>query len=150
MASPQITVRMDRELYKTLVMLARTEEKTIANLTCDLIEEGLNARKSEKILGSTTVLERLDLIVSLLKAETQGSLDGTRAEAQMTALVLKAIRAAAAGQSYARQAAIAAQDIASIWGEQIGSAESSQSRKDAIGRMDADSQDFAQWWVKSG
>ena len=150
MASPQVTVRMDRELYKTLVVLARTEEKTIANFTRDLIEEGLNARKSEKILGSATVLERLDLIVSLLKAETQGTLNGTRAEAQMTALVLKAIRAAAAGQSYARQAAIAAQDIASIWGEQIGAVESSDSRKEAIGKMDVDSQDFAQWWVRSG
>lgn len=150
MASPQVTVRLDPELYKALVMLARAEERTLANLTRDLIEDGLKYRKSGKIAESSTVLERLDVIVSVLKGETQGTPNVTRADAQMTALVLKAIRAAAAGQSYARQAAIAAQDIASIWGEQIGAQESAESRKDAIGKMDADSQEFAQWWVKSG
>lgn len=127
--SPQITVRVDPELYKALVMLARTEEKTLANFTRDLIEDGLKARKSGNSAESPDILERLDAIVPLLE---------------------KAIRAAAAGQSYARQAAIAAQDIASIWGEQINALESVEGRKEAIGKMDADSQDFAHWWVKSG
>lgn len=154
MASPQVTVRMDPESYKALVMLARVEEKTIAELTRALIEDGLKARKSTKIPESSHVIERLDEVLNLLKRQPGDkpdvSMTAARLESRLMELVLKAIRAAAAGQSYARQAAIAAQDIASMWDEQINASESSQSRKDAIGRMDADSQDFAQWWVKNG
>lgn len=139
-SSPQITVRVDPELYKALVMLARTEEKTLANFTRDLIEDGLEARKSTKSAESPEILERLDAILQLLKAVHDEPAD----------LIEKAVRAAAAGQSYARQAAVAAQDIASIWGDQIAAAESSESRREALGKMDADSQDFAQWWVKHG
>lgn len=149
MASPRVTVRLDPELYKALVMLARTEETTLANLTRDLIEDGLEARKSGKIAESGTVLERLDVIVSLLKAQSQTSSE-PKDDRQQTALILKAIRAAAAGQSYARQAAIAAQDIASIWADQINASESSQPRNEAIGRLDADSQHLAEWWIKNG
>lgn len=139
MASPQITVRVDPELYKALVMLARTEEKTLANFTRDLIEDGLKVRKSTKSAESPEICERLDAILQLLKTREVSN-----------DLVVKAIRAAAASQSYARQAAVAAQDIASIFGDEIHATESAEIRKAAMGKLDADSQDYAQWFVKNG
>ncbi len=56
MASPQITVRLDSEVYKTLVKLAQVERKNLAELTRELIEQGLGKHQSIE----TEVLDRLN------------------------------------------------------------------------------------------
>lgn len=56
MASPQITVRLDPETYKTLVKLAQMERKNLAELTRELIEQGLGRHQSIE----TEVLDRLN------------------------------------------------------------------------------------------
>ena len=56
MASPQVTVRLDPQLYKTLVKLARVERKNQAEFTRELIEQGLGKHQSIE----TEVLDRLN------------------------------------------------------------------------------------------
>jgi len=56
MASPQITVRLDPDTYKTLVKLAQMERKNLAELTRELIEQGLGRHQSIE----TEVLDRLN------------------------------------------------------------------------------------------
>lgn len=56
MASPQITVRLDPDTYKTLVKLAQVERKNMAELTRELIEQGLGRHQTIE----TEVLERLN------------------------------------------------------------------------------------------
>lgn len=56
MASPQITVRLDPDTYKTLVKLAQVERKNLAELTRELIEQGLGRHQSIE----TEVLDRLN------------------------------------------------------------------------------------------
>jgi predicted DNA-binding protein len=56
MASPQVTVRLDPETYKTLVKLAQMERKNLAELTRELIEQGIGRHQSIE----TEVLDRLN------------------------------------------------------------------------------------------
>lgn len=56
MASPQVTVRLDPETYKTLVKLAQVERKKLAELTRELIEQGIGRHQSIE----TEVLDRLN------------------------------------------------------------------------------------------
>jgi len=46
MASPQVTVRLEPETYKTLIKLAELEKKTVAEMTRELIEQGLGKRQT--------------------------------------------------------------------------------------------------------
>jgi predicted DNA-binding protein len=56
MASPQVTVRLDPDTYKTLVKLAQMERKNLAELTRELIEQGLGRHQSIEM----EVLDRLN------------------------------------------------------------------------------------------
>jgi hypothetical protein len=58
MASPQITVRLDPEMYKAVLKLAQIEKKTLAEFTRELIEQGLGKHQSIE----TEVLDRLNII----------------------------------------------------------------------------------------
>jgi len=58
MASPQVTVRLDPELYKTLVKLAQMEKKNLAEFTRELIEQGLGKHESIE----AEVLDRLNMM----------------------------------------------------------------------------------------
>jgi hypothetical protein len=41
-------------------------------------------------------------------------------------------------------------DLVSIWSAQIGAPDNTEARNEAAGRLDADSQNFAEEWLKSG
>ncbi len=71
-------------------------------------------------------------------------------ENRLTTLLIKAVKAGAASQFYARAGALEAVDLVSIWSDQIEAAENMEARKEVSGRLDADGQEFAEWWLKSG
>ncbi|MDZ4832807.1 MAG: hypothetical protein SGJ27_03305 [Candidatus Melainabacteria bacterium] len=62
MASPQVTVRLDPDTYKTLIKLAELEKKTVAEMTRALIEQGLGKRQTiEDDLISELRMVRMEL-----------------------------------------------------------------------------------------
>lgn len=91
MASPQVTVRLEPETYKTLVKLAQTERKNLAELTRELIEQGLGRHQSIE----TEVLDRLNVMSTEL--------------AELTA---RAVKASAASLYFAKLATDFTQETA--------------------------------------
>jgi hypothetical protein len=73
----------------------------------------------------------------------------TRLE-ELKKLLEKAVKAAAASQFYAREGTLETIDLVSIWSAQIGAPDNTEARNEAAGRLDADSQNFAEEWLKSG
>lgn len=91
MASPQVTVRLDPETYKTLVKLAELDKKNLAELTRELIEQGLGKRQTIE----TELLERLNMM-----------------SAELGELTARAVKASAASLYFAKLATDFTQETA--------------------------------------
>lgn len=163
MASSMIGTRLNSEVVEQLQKRAEAEGKKVSDVVRELIISGL-AKGKEKNQGAagTEVLARLDklderLSKALEKSETTKEQPLVRTalgfhdmEKRLTQLLIKSVKAGAASQFYARAGALEAIDLVSIWSEEIGAAENTEARKEVAGRLDADGQEFAEWWLKSG
>ncbi|NOJ28144.1 MAG: hypothetical protein DA330_09065 [Nitrososphaera sp.] len=163
MASTTVAVRLQDDLLEELQQRATKEKKKVSDLVRELITSGLAKTKDkDQVAAGSEVLARLDkldkrLAQALEKKETgegqpilRTALGLEEMEKRLTKLLIKAIKAGAAGQFYARAGALETVDLVSIWSAQIGAPENTEARKEVAGRLDADGQEFAEWWLKSG
>lgn len=163
MASGTVAVRLPEKMLERLQNRAAAENKKVSDLVRELIASGL-AKNLDKDQGAagTELLARLDQLDKRLdqvleaKQKDEGppilrtALELEEMEKRLTKLLIKAVKAGAASQFYARAGTLEAIDLVSIWSAQIGAPENTEARKELAGRLDADSQNFAEWWLKSG
>ncbi len=167
MASGTVAVRLPDEVLAELQERAEKEKKKVSDLVRELIVSGLAKNKERDqdaaagVAGSEVVarLDRLDkqLGQALAKKETEEgapilrtAIDLEEMEKRLTVLLTKAVKAGAASQFYAREGTLQAIDLMSIWAAQVNAPEYTEARKEVAGRLDADGQNFAEWWLKSG
>ena len=163
MASGTVAVRLPEEVLEELQQRATSEDKKVSDLVRELIVSGL-AKKQDKDQGAAggEILARFDelekrLAQALKKKEKEEgqpilrtALGLEEMESRLTKLLVKAVKAGAASQFYARAGTLETVDLVSIWSAQIGAPENTEARKEVAGRLDADGQNFAEWWLKSG
>jgi hypothetical protein len=135
----------------------------VSDLVRELIVSGL-AKTKEKDQGAAggEILARFDnlekrLGQALEKKEKEevppilcAALGLEEMETRLTKLLVKAVKAGAASQFYARAGTLETVDLVSIWSAQIEAPDNTDARKEVAGRLDADSHEFADWWLKSG
>lgn len=90
MASPKLSVRLDPQLYTTLVKLAQVERKTVTEMTAELLELGIGRKQTPE----SAVLDEMRL-----------------ANAQMAELVARTLKASAGARYFSRLAVTYAQDM---------------------------------------
>jgi metal-responsive CopG/Arc/MetJ family transcriptional regulator len=163
MASGTVAVRLPDKVLEELQERATKENKKVSDLVRELIVSGL-AKTQGKDQGAagTEVMARLDKLDKRLgqvlekKEKDEGppilrtALGLDEMEKRLTTLLIKAVKAGAASQFYARAGTLETVDLVSIWSAQIGAPENTEARKEVAGRLDADGQNFAEWWLKSG
>ena len=163
MASGTVAVRLPEEVLAELQERAEKENKKVSDLVRDLIVSGL-AKKQDKDQGAAggEILARFDKLEKRLghaldkKDKEEGppilrtALGLEEMESRLTKLLIKAVKAGAASQFYARAGTLETVDLVSIWSAQIEAPDNTEARKEVAGRLDADSHEFADWWLKSG
>jgi len=125
MATGTITIRLPQEMLAGLKEQAQAEEKTVSEVVRELIESGQTR-------------------------QTAGSGSSNLELARLKELLIKAVRVGAQGQFYAR---CAAEDIAKVAGVfsdhlEAAAAQDPEGQRIAVGQMDQDAQNFAEWWLK--
>jgi len=120
-----VTVRLPLDVLERFQKQANSEGKTVS----DVIRERLTSSETPATVAESRLEEM---------------------EKRLRGLLEKAVKAAAASQFYAREGALETIDLVSIWSAQIGAPDNTEARKEVAGRLDADSQNFAEWWLKSG
>lgn len=163
MASSTVAVRLPDEVIEQLQQRATNENKKVSDLVRELIVGGLaQAEKKDQGAAGTEILARFDQLEKQLgqALEKRGKDEGQpilrtalgleEMEKRLTTLLIKAVKAGAASQFYARAGTLETVDLVSIWSAQIGAPENTEARKEVAGRLDADSQNFAEWWLKGG
>ncbi len=166
MASSMIGTRLNEEVVEQLQKRADAEGKKVSDVVRELIISGLAKAKERDqdagagIAGSEIIarLDRLDkqLGEGFQKKEKEGppilrtALGLEEMEKRLTTLLTKAVKAGAASQFYARAGTLETIDLVSIWSAQIEAPNNTEARKEVAGRLDADSHEFADWWLKSG
>lgn len=127
-----------------------TSGTVTVRLPLDVLERFQKQAKDEGMTVSDVVRERLTAAEASPSVPHVADSRLEEMEKRLRELLQKAIKAAAASQFYAREGALETIDLVSIWSAQIGSAENTEARKEVASRLDADSQSFAEWWLKSG
>ena len=163
MASGTVAVRLPEEVLEKLQQRATSENKRVSDLVRELIVSGLT-KTQEKDQGAAggEILARFDELEKRLgqalkkKEKDEGppilrtALGLEEMENRLTKLLVKAVKAGAASQFYARAGTLETIDLVSIWSAQIDAPDNTEARKEVAGRLDADGQNFAEWWLKSG
>jgi len=163
MASSMVGTRLNEEVVEQLQKRAAAEGKKVSDVVRELIISGL-AKEKEKNQGAGAgeILTRLDKLEKRLgqalekKEKEEGppilrtALGLEEMEKRLTKLLTKAVKAGAASQFYARAGTLETIDLVSIWSAQIEAPDNTEARKEVAGRLDADSHEFADWWLKSG
>ena len=163
MASGTVAVRLPDEVLEELQQRAAKENKKVSDLVRELIVSGL-AKTKGKDQGAAggEILARFDKLEKRLgqalekKEKDDGppilrtALGLEEMEGRLTKLLVKAVKAGAASQFYARAGTLETIDLVSIWSAQIEAPDNTEARKEVAGRLDADAQNFADWWLKSG
>ncbi len=167
MASSMVGTRLSSEVIEQLQKKADAEGKKVSDVVRELVIGGLANEKHKDqdagagVAGSELIkrLERLDKRLGQVlekKEKEEGppilrtALGLEEMEKRLTTLLTKAVKAGAASQFYARAGTLETVDLVSIWSAQIGAPENTEARKEVAGRLDADGQNFAEWWLKSG
>jgi hypothetical protein len=92
-ASPQVTARLDESTYKALLKLAELEQKTIADVTRELIQLGLGKKEApeleqlEKVRKVAEATEKMEQKIAKLEAEMTKSRRMTAAGLYWTELL---------------------------------------------------------------
>jgi hypothetical protein len=167
MASSMVGTRLNEEVVEQLQKKADAEGKKVSDVVRELIISGLTQEKTKDqhagVAGAGgKLMERLDQLDERLeralekKAKEeqapilQTNLGLEEMEKRLTKLLIKSVKAGAGSQFYARAGTLETVDLVSIWSAQIGAPENTEARKEVAGRLDADSQKFAEWWLKGG
>ncbi len=155
MASSMIGTRLNSEVVEQLQKRADAQGKKVSDVVRELITSGLaKGKEKDQGIAGTEVMARLDKLderlEEVLEKKDKQEQPLQEMEGRLTSLLIKAVKAGAASQFYARAGALEAVDLVSIWSEQIEAAENITVRKEVAGRLDADGQEFAEWWLKSG
>jgi len=120
-----VTVRLPLDVLERFQKQAKNSGKTVS----DVIRERLTSSETSAAVAESRLEEM---------------------EKRLKELLEKAVKAAAASQFYAREGTLETIDLVSIWSAQIEAPDNTEARKEVAGRLDADSQNFAEWWLKSG
>lgn len=161
MASSMIGIRLTEEVMAQLRKKADVEGKKVSDVARELICSGL-ASEEAKVHGAVgrEVLARLESLEKRLIAELHSnsnqnnqpvSVNGKELEAvekRLTRLLIKAIRAGASAQFYARAGAMQMNDMASVWSAQINAQANAEARINSAWQLDADCQKFSEWWLQ--
>ena len=125
MATGTITIRLPQEMLAGLKEQAQAEEKTVSEVVRELIESGQNRPTAS--FGTSNV-------------ELTG----------LKELLIKAIKAGAGAQFYARCAAEDIAKIAGMYSDYLDAAaeKDPEAQRMEVGKMDQDAQNFADWWLK--
>ena len=163
MASGTVAVRLPDEVLEELQQRAAKENKKVSDLVRELIVSGLAKTKGkDQCAAGGEILARFDKLEKRLgqalekKEKDDGppilrtALGLEEMEGRLTKLLVKAVKAGAASQFYARAGTLETIDLVSIWSAQIEAPDNTEARKEVAGRLDADGQNFADWWLKSG
>jgi hypothetical protein len=160
-----VGTRLSGEVIEQLQKKADAEGKKVSDVVRELIIGGLakgKAKDQDAGVAGSEVIARLDRLDKRLgqvleKKEKEEAppilrtaLGLEEMEKRLTALLIKAVKAGAASQFYARAGTLETVDLVSIWSAQIGAPENTAVRSEVAGRLDADGQNFAEWWLKSG
>tara|TARA_Y100001933_G_C18495651_1_gene354350 strand:- start:59 stop:454 length:396 start_codon:yes stop_codon:yes gene_type:complete len=93
MPSPSVTVRLDQETYKTMVKLAKIENKNLAQFTRELIEQSLDKREDAE-----------DSLLNEIRAMRM----------QLEDLTARAVKASAGSKYFSRLSTSYLQDLTSL------------------------------------